>query len=159
MNNHFKNIHIGMLISERLKEFPIEKSRICNFLKCDEKYLQEEIFGKESLSTDVLLRMSKLLEYDFFRVYSQHLILYSPPGVQNLKVQKNGSSSLPRFRKNIYTKELIAFVLEMIQTGEKDKNQVISEYGIPKTTLHKWISKHNSYEQRNSALSVPGRDE
>lgn len=49
---------------------------------------------------------------------------------------------MPHFRKNIYTKEVINFMLEMIETGKKTKSQVISEYNIPKTTLYKWIEKN-----------------
>lgn len=53
-------------------------------------------------------------------------------------------SGLPTFRKNIYTKEVIDFILELIETGEKTKAQVIQEYNIPKSTLHKWIYKYKN---------------
>ena len=98
------------------------------------------MYTRENLPTDVLLKWSKLLEYDFFRMYSQHLILYAPPSA-NEKTERQ-KTTLPQFRKNIYTKEVIDFILEMIKTGEKTKTQVIEEYNIPKTTLYKWISKH-----------------
>ena len=82
-----------------------------------------------------------MLEYDFFRIYTQHLILYAPTSAkaENTKKQK---PVLPRFRKNIYTKEIIDFVLEQIETKQKTIKQVIEEYKIPKTTLYKWISKY-----------------
>ncbi|MBB4806360.1 DNA invertase Pin-like site-specific DNA recombinase [Chryseobacterium defluvii] len=100
------------------------------------------MYKAKSLDTECLLKWCKLLEYDFFRIYSQHLILYSPPGNANYKSFKKPVSKLPQFRKNIYTKEIIDFLLAMIRTGEKTKSQVIAEYGIPKTTLYKWLEKY-----------------
>ncbi|WP_317207615.1 transposase [Chryseobacterium indicum] len=94
---------------------------------------------KKSTDTQTLLHWSKLLEYDFFRLYTQHLILYSPPTKTRNPEYKD---TLPKFRKNIYTKEIIDFILEILETGYKTKGQIMAEYGIPKTTLHKWISKY-----------------
>jgi hypothetical protein len=138
---NFKEIHIGTLINQAITESGIETSRICNFLNCTEEEVQQ-MFQAKGLDTEVLLRWSKLLEYDFFRVYTQHLILYAPPSSEN----KNTTVkiSLPQFRKNIYTKEIIEFILEQINTGEMTKIQVIERYGIPKTTLYKWISKYKT---------------
>ena len=135
----FKEIHIGQMIEKRVAESGIEISRICNFLKCSEEEL-EKMYQAKSLDTEVLLRWSKLLEYDFFRIYSQHLILYAPPSAG--KEKGNKKSNLPRFSKNIYTKEVIDFILEQIKTGEMTKIQVMERYRIPKTTLYKWLSKH-----------------
>lgn len=136
---NFKTINIGTLINQRVTESGIEISRICNFLKCSEEEL-EKMYQAKSLDTEVLLRWSKLLEYDFFRIYSQHLILYAPPSAG--KEKGNKKSNLPRFSKNIYTKEVIDFILEQIKTGEMTKIQVMERYRIPKTTLYKWLSKH-----------------
>ena len=119
----------------------IEISRICNFMKCEEEEVKQ-IYLQENLSTDVLLKWSKLLEYDFFRIYSQHLILYAPQSAKEPTLEHT-KSSLPQFRKNIYTKEIIDFILEQISSGEMTKTQVMEKYKIPKTTLYKWISKYN----------------
>ena len=137
---NFKNIHIGQMIEKRVTESGIEISRICNFFKCTKEEIQT-IFEQESVDSNLLLKWSKILEYDFFRIYSQHLILYAPPSAVISK-NENKKSSLPQFRKNIYTKEVIDFILDMIKTGEKTKIQVMEEYNIPKITLYKWISKH-----------------
>ena len=117
-------------------------SRICNFFNCTEDEVIE-MYQQENLPTDILLKWSKLLEYDFFRIYSQHLILYAPTSAkaENTKKQK---PVLPRFRKNIYTKEIIDFVLEQINTKKMTKTEVMERYGIPKTTLYKWISKYKN---------------
>ena len=105
------------------------------------------MYTQENLSTDVLLKWCKLLEYDFFRIYSQHLILYAPVSAPNenrslRKAQTNKKTTLPQFRKNIYTKEIIDFILEQISTKKMTINEVLGKYKIPKTTLYKWISKH-----------------
>ncbi|WP_375182252.1 transposase [Chryseobacterium sp.] len=141
MNSNFKKIHIGQLIKSKVSEHEdITLDRICNFLDCDEEKIQM-MYTSENLETDLLLKWSKLLKFDFFRLYSQHLILYSPPQKSVAKNSKN--STLPHFRKNIYTKEIIEFVLELIEKGEKDKQEIIDEYRIPKNTLYKWISKYS----------------
>ncbi|MDP9956223.1 transposase [Epilithonimonas hungarica] len=144
MRDHFKNIHIGTLIKLRVAELEIDQQRISNFFKCSNDEIQQMFLQKE-LTTGTLLKWSKLLGYDFFRVYSQHLILYAPPANTNYNdTSKQKRSKLPQFRKNVYTREVIDFILEMIESGEKTRHQVIEEYKIPKTTLYKWISKYNS---------------
>ena len=140
---NFKSIHIGILINQAVTESGTEMSRICNFMKCTEKKITE-MYQSKSLDTELLLRWSKLLEYDFFRVYSQHLILYAPPSTIEKNKKTNVKSKLPQFRKNIYTKEIIDFILEQIEKKEMTKNQIMERYRIPKTTLYKWISKHKN---------------
>lgn len=137
---NFKEIHIGNLINQKVTESGIEMFRICNFLKCSKQQVSE-MYQSKSLDTETLLRWSKLLEYDFFRLYSQHLILYSTASTKK-KEQQNKKTKLPQFRKNIYTKEVIDFILERIKTAEMTKQQIIERYKIPKTTLYKWIEKY-----------------
>jgi hypothetical protein len=86
------------------------------------------MYAQKNLPTDILLKWSKLLDYDFFRIYTQHLILYSPSS-SDVKSEKQirKKTILPQFRKNIYTKEVIDFILEQIETGEKTKIQVMKE--------------------------------
>lgn len=141
-----KKINIGECVLIKVKELDIPMERICNFLKIDEKTVKE-MYNAEVLPTDVLLRWSKLLEYDFFRLYSQHLIIYAPPASQHLSLRQK-TSQLPQFRKNLYSREIIAFILELLETGKKTKTQVIEEYKIPKTTLYKWIEKY----EKNSGI-------
>ncbi|RQO42554.1 transposase [Chryseobacterium sp. KBW03] len=140
---NLKDISIGMIIRQRMDECGIEIERTCNFFKCSEEEVVK-MYEAESLDTNTLLKWSKLLEYDFFRIYSQHLILYSPPGkARSNIIQPVQKTSLPQFRKNLYTMEVINFILELVNTGVKTKQQVINEYKIPKTTLYKWINKYN----------------
>ena len=137
---NFKNIHIGQMIKERIAENEMETLRICNFFNCTEDEVIE-MYQQENLPTDILLKWSKLLEYDFFRIYTQHLILYAPPSAKE-QDSKTEKSSLPQFRKNIYTKEIITFILEQIDSGAMTKIEVMEQYKIPKTTLYKWIDKY-----------------
>src|SRR5690606_2048453 len=105
---------------------------------------------QKSMDADQLLRWSKLLEYDFFRVYSQHLILFAPKAANKAeskqKHERNDDQNMPVFRKNIYTTEIINHLLELIKTGQKTPQQIITEYKIPKTTLYRWIQKYTIRE-------------
>ena len=147
---NFKEINIGELIKKRVVELDLNPERICQFFKCTESEI-EEMYELECLDTGVLLKWSKLLDYDFFRIYSQHLILYSPPSAE--KQDENRKSQLPQFRKSIYTKEIIDFILHQIETGEMTKNEVINQYKIPKTTLYKWISKQGRRSSTRRLIS------
>nr|WP_083997494.1 transposase [Chryseobacterium angstadtii] len=135
-----KEINIGQLLKIETEESGIEMGRICNFLKCTEQEVIN-MYAQYEISTELLLKWSKLLKYDFFRLYSQHLIFYAPQKdiVRNHTKTK---SPLPRFRKNLYTSEMIKFILELIRTEKKSKKEIVEEYNIPKTTLHKWLNKY-----------------
>lgn len=133
---NYKKIHIGQMIEKRASECGIDKSHICSFLEITEDQTNL-LFRSENISTEILLRMSKFLNYDFFRIYSQHIILYAPP-----KTDDTNKSELPHFRKNIYTTEMINFIIERFTSGEMTKPQIIDRYKIPKTTLYKWIEKY-----------------
>lgn len=146
----FKNIHIGQMIEKRVHETNIDMNRICTFLKSTPEEI-EQMYTSESIDSYTLLRWSKLLEYDFFRVYSQHILLFSSVHKEKRSEKnkdKNSSSPLPQFRKNIYTKEIIEFILESVNSGEKTKQDIINIYHIPKTTLYKWFSKYNANPQK-----------
>lgn len=145
----FKEIHIGRIIHQRVRDTDIVMDRIVNVFGCTETEI-EKMYEMKDMDSGLMLKWSKLLRYDFFRVYSQHLILYSPPASIVADSKKEESikniESLPRFKKNIYTKEIIDFMLELITTKEKTIRQIIDEYKIPKTTLYKWISKYKRDE-------------
>ncbi|MCJ7935653.1 MAG: transposase [Chryseobacterium sp.] len=140
----FKDIHIGEMLRTKAAEVDVEISRICNFLKCNVEEI-DEMYKAESLDTHLLLRWSKLLEYDFFRIYSQHLILYAPPASHdNCKGESNAKSVLPQFRKHLYTKEIIDFILGEINSGAMTRKQVTEIYKIPNSTLYKWLKKYSN---------------
>ncbi|MCT2409142.1 transposase [Chryseobacterium antibioticum] len=133
-----KNIHIGKLIETRWRELNIPIERTCRFFKlCEEEIY--EMFRLENMNSHDILKWCKLLDYDFFRLYSQHLILYSPQHKSKIKID----TSLPKFRKSIYTKDIIDFILSEINDGARTKAQISEYYRIPKTTLYKWIAKYS----------------
>lgn len=136
-----KQIHIGQLIQMRCSELEVDDTRLDTVLK-DFEITKETLFQSEAVNTNLLLKLSKLLDYDFFRIYTQHIILYAPPSApQNLK-KSTTKSKLPEFRKNIYTVEIIQFVIEKITSKEKTVREIMDEYKIPKTTLYKWLTKY-----------------
>ena len=144
MEIDLKNINIGSLIHKGVEGADISLQRVSNFFQCSETEI-EKMYNSKSMDADILLKWSKLLEYDFFRIYSQHLILFAPSASDGrVKQQNNKKIKLPQFRKNIYTREIIDFIIEQVATGEMTKNQVIERYQIPKTTLYKWISKYGN---------------
>lgn len=138
---NLKDIFIGKYIEERINESGISQERVAKFIKYNEQDIPK-IFESKSIDSETLLRLSKVLEYDFFRLYSQHLIFYAPVAAINPEPKKEKTTALPQFRKNIYTQEVIDFVLKLIRTNEKTIPQVIEEYRIPKSTLYRWISKY-----------------
>lgn len=142
MKFNFKNIHIGKCVEKRVEEMAISIDRICNFHKATENEIRA-MYATESLEAEILLKWCKLLDYDFFRIYTQHLILFAPENNSNISTLSKDETSPPSFRKNVYTRQVVEFILELINTGQKTKQQVIDEYRIPKTTLYKWISKYN----------------
>jgi len=140
--DYLKNIHIGELIEARWKWTGISIERTCNFLKASELEIQQ-MFKQNNIDSECLLKWSKLLEYDFFRLYSQHLLFYSAfASKDSKKTKQENNSALPMFRKSLYTQEIILFILEQVRSGEKTKKQIIEEYRIPKTTLYKWLEKY-----------------
>lgn len=141
--NIFKNIHIGELLKKRVLEMNMSESRICSFFSLSPSEVSA-MYKEESIESKYILMWSKLLEYDFFRIYSQHLILYAPPSTVSNHSSGKFSSGLPQFRKNIYTKEVIDFMIELVTNDQKTISDITSEYGIPKTTLHKWLAKYKA---------------
>jgi len=146
MQFNYKEIHIGELIKDRITELEMASERIVDFLQIDELEL-ELLYSAKSLDSVMLLKCCKLLEYDFFRIYSHHLTLYTSAGNNNPKsVNGKLKSSLPSFKKSLYTPEIIEFIIEIIGSGEKSAAEVIKEYRIPKTTLHRWLRKHQKID-------------
>ncbi|HCC95052.1 MAG TPA: transposase [Flavobacteriaceae bacterium] len=137
-----KDIHIGSLIKKRVDELGIDISRIKSFFKTySEKEINAQYLSK-SIQTDDLLKWSKLLEYDFFRIYTQHIILFAPVGKNVATSTSPKSSVLPNYRKSVYTKEIIDFVLNLYTEEKKKIQEISNEYNIPKNTIHNWIKKY-----------------
>lgn len=141
MTENLKHIHIGKLIEQRMQECGIAIGRAAAFLKVDEEEI-EQMYVKKSLETDALLRWSKLLKYDFFRIYTQHLILYAPQETGTPRREKEPKTKLPVFKKNIYTQEVILYLVGLVESGKKTYKQIQDEYNIPSTTILRWYDKY-----------------
>lgn len=149
MHDNFKNIHIGKLIGRYMQERGIAIERASAFLKVSEEEV-EQMYTLKSLDCDVLLRWSKLLKYDLFRIYSQHLILYSPQDANKSEYRKKINTELPIFKKNIYTQEVIDYLVELVESGRKTYKQIQNEYNIPSTTILRWRDKYRKQEIREN---------
>lgn len=154
---NYKNISIGSLIEERIHELDIDKERLLKFVGINNQQLQQ-IISKNNVDVNTLVRFCKILEYDFFRLYSQHLILFSAPSSQSRSSvskkntqENNGKSQiLPMVRKQLYTKEIILFILKKYESKSMSVQQIITDYNIPKTTLYRWITKYSKDETKLS---------
>ncbi|MBB4805552.1 hypothetical protein HNP38_000824 [Chryseobacterium defluvii] len=141
MEADFKNIHIGNYIKKQIEQEEISIDRICNFFKLKEEEILR-MYEEKSLDTDVLLRWSKLAEYDFFRIYVTHLLLYD--GISHTKNSRKAKQTGDKivFRKNIYTREIREFLVKLVASKQKTVVEVMQEYNIPRTTIYKWIRKY-----------------
>ncbi|WP_231433702.1 hypothetical protein [Chryseobacterium sp. Leaf313] len=94
----FKNIHVGSLTEQKIRENKIEMARICSFMASTEDEIKIMLSSRD-LNSDVLLKWCKLLEYDFLRIYSQQLILYAPVAASTTEkktgLSKIGTARLP----------------------------------------------------------------
>lgn len=144
MEIDFRNIHIGSCIKNQVEQDQISLERICNFFKTGEIEIAE-MYKSKSMDTDLLLKWSKLAEYDFFRTYVTHLLLYD--GIShtkcNKKVREAGGKIV--FRKNIYTHEIREFLVDLVNSKQKTVPQIMQEYHIPRTTIYKWLRKYKKY--------------
>jgi len=104
----YKIIHIGEIIKEIVDLQEISIDRILNFFNKDENFVKN-IYESKSIDTEILLKWSKLLKYDFFSIYTSHLILYAPPSGADKSMIK--SKNISQFRKNIYTQEIKNFII------------------------------------------------
>ncbi len=135
---NYKDIKIGRLIKDLVDEAKINSEALCNYFKISETEVKD-IYNSSSLNSEDLLQWSIFLQYDLFRIYSQHLILYAPPA--DMRYTRKSIEN-KKNNKNIYTKEIIEFILEQIESGEKTGIQIIEDYKIPKNTLYKWTKKY-----------------
>ncbi|KAB1229649.1 transposase [Chryseobacterium viscerum] len=121
------------VVYEKVLEKEIGSARIQDLFKCSQDGIQK-IYKGNSMDTEILLRWCKLLKYNFFWIYVQDPILFPLHTTMNSK-SKNADS--PVFRKNIYSKEIIECILEVLDKKQKIKSQIIEEYRIPRAILYK----------------------
>ena len=136
---NFKHIHIGSIIAEQVLLQGIAIGRICKFFGYTEEQI-EAMYGQESLDCNDLLKWSKLLKYNLFLYYQNHLILYAPSGASiSRKGIATGDSQV--FRKNIYTQEIKDYMIGLVLKKGKEPMWVAEKYHIPKNTIYRWLRK------------------
>lgn len=67
-------IHIGSIIKEKFDELELSVSWFAKELCCDRTNVYS-IFKRESIDTSLLVKISLILNHDFFQYYSQYLAL------------------------------------------------------------------------------------
>ncbi|MCT4663731.1 MAG: helix-turn-helix domain-containing protein [Flavobacteriales bacterium] len=141
-SNQFKEIHIGKIIFELVQDKDFDNFDLTKLLNCDHNELMN-MYESESLDASVLLKWSKILDYNLFMFYHTHLQIYSPSSARAQAPKENTKKVYPEFRKNYYSPEIKTFILELIEKKELEIQEIINRYSIPKTTIYRWIKKHN----------------
>ena len=72
MENHESHIHIGHLIHEQLKADERSVSWLAREIHCTRNHVYK-IFKKPSLDGDLLLRISIVMQFNFFQYYTAEL--------------------------------------------------------------------------------------
>ena len=67
------NIHIGQLIHEQLKQDQRSVSWLAREIHCTRNHVYK-IFKKYSLDADLLLRISTVMQFNFFQYYTANFI-------------------------------------------------------------------------------------
>ncbi len=69
METHESNIHIGHLIHEQLKADERSVSWLAREIHCTRNHVYK-IFKKPSLDSALILRISKVMHFNFFQYYT-----------------------------------------------------------------------------------------
>lgn len=69
METHESNIHIGHLIREQLKADNRSVSWLAREIHCTRNHVYK-IFNKPSLDARLILKISKVMQFNFFQYYS-----------------------------------------------------------------------------------------
>lgn len=72
MNGNINKLHIGHLIQTQLKADRRSVGWLAREIGCTRNNVYK-IFNKASLDTDLLLRISKALQFNFFRYYTEEV--------------------------------------------------------------------------------------
>jgi hypothetical protein len=71
MNNDNNNIHIGKLILQKLKEEERSVAWLAEKIYTDPSNLRKRL-KKKSMDTELLVHISKILNYNFFNYYKDY---------------------------------------------------------------------------------------
>jgi plasmid maintenance system antidote protein VapI len=135
-------VHIGKLISKKIKEIGMSKSELSRRINVTPQSTHY-ILAKSSIDTDVLLKISRALDYDFF----QHYLGLNPQGKGHETLINVSSTELKtqiaEIRKEISTLELHNGYLREIVNLLGPNKQVTNKQNKP------IITDPESYQEVN----------
>lgn len=73
METHENNIHIGHLIREQLKKDQRSVSWLAREIHCTRNNVYK-VFNKPSLDSNLILKISKAMKFNFFQYYTAEFI-------------------------------------------------------------------------------------
>ena len=73
METHESNIHIGQLIHEQLRKDQRSVGWLAREIHCTRNNVYK-IFNKPSLDSDLVLRISKAMQFNFFQYYTAEFL-------------------------------------------------------------------------------------
>ena len=82
-NSTFFMVHIGQLIKSELIRQERTPTWLAKKVNCDRSNMYY-IFSQQSINTDLLLRISRALNHDFFKYYTTELVSNTTEEVWNL---------------------------------------------------------------------------
>ena len=140
---NYKHIHIGQCLKGIVEIKEISSSQICSFFQCDYQSILE-VYEQETIDSGILLRWCKFLDYNMFMFYHSHLQLYTPSaaGTKLKKSSSKGDNSRYVFRKNLYSPEVVDWILGELNSNRLSVKEVMEKYNIPRTTIYRWQKKY-----------------
>jgi transcriptional regulator with XRE-family HTH domain len=150
------SFHIGNLINEQRKKAGMTKSEFARRIASSPQSIHYAL-KRKSIDTDLLQKISKTLDYDFFQHYiggkrSNHLINFSANEMKDeLNRVKNELEIITR--QNEYLKEIIALIKPASGVEQKENTIRSKKIGvIKKAAKTKTINKPNpKNSMKNSA--------
>lgn len=92
---NMKEVHIGNEIANRLQSLHMTKIDFAKRIGCPQQNVNR-ILEKASIDTDKLKKISEVLSYDFFRLYSDN---------GEINIVANGNSSIAAMNSDINTND------------------------------------------------------
>lgn len=132
--------HIGQ---EILKEVKAKFPSVAAFARelCKSNSATYEIFGKTSLDTDLLLKVSKLLDRDFFREFSEKCLNGEVAVVDKQTAENSISLLLPEDKLHTLLPSQTMDVVEEYLLMPRKKPLVVFYYGVRSRNLPRFVCK------------------
>ena len=86
----FQNIHIGSLIKTEVKHRGMTFTEFAKRIGIQKQNVERKIFKKQGLNTDLLIQISELLNFDFFKYFQNNHSQLQGEVKATLTVEING---------------------------------------------------------------------